>query len=259
MQLKERTALVTGASSGLGTHFARKLAARGANLVITARRQDRLEALATEIRTAHGVEVTVITLDLAEPSGAEALFNQTEGAGLPIDILINNAGFGTRKPFAETPWPRSQSQLQLNVTALTELTYRFVRAMTARQRGWILNVASLGAYLAIPGYASYAAGKAYVRNFTEALAFETAGTGVTVTCLCPGATATEFTAVAGHDLASWQELAMMSAERCAEIGLKALFRGRRNMIAGVSNTLIAFLLRLAPRRMATWIASHVMA
>ncbi|MHB8875251.1 MAG: SDR family NAD(P)-dependent oxidoreductase, partial [Myxococcaceae bacterium] len=158
MNLKGRTALVTGASSGIGEHLARQLAARGANLVITARRADRLEKLAAELRAAHPVTVEVIALDLSEPSAPSRLFEATEGAGRPIDVLANNAGFGTQADFLAIPWEKSRGELSVNVVALTELTFRYAQAMKARGVGWVLNVASIGAYLPIPTFATYAAG-----------------------------------------------------------------------------------------------------
>lgn len=256
--LAGRTALVTGASSGIGERFARRLAERGARLVITARRTERLEKLAEELRAAHGVEVTVIALDLGTVDAAQKLFEQTEGAGIAIDVLINNAGFGTQEYFVEIPWEKTREQIQLNITSLTELTWRFSRAMLARKRGWILNVASIGAYMPVPCYATYAAGKAYVRNFTEALAYELRGTPLRVCALCPGATSTEFMQVAGHEMPALYRLAFMSADRCARIGLSALFGWRRNVVSGVMNKLTVFWLRFVPRRLIVAFAALVM-
>jgi short-subunit dehydrogenase len=196
--LTGKTALVTGASSGIGEAIARQLAARGADVILVARRRDKLEALAGAIRAGHRVRADVVAMDLGEAGSAERLFEATEGAGRAVDVLVNNAGFGVHDRFADIAWERTASQLQLNIVSLTELTHRFVRAMLERRRGWILNVASVGAYMPVPSYATYAAGKAYVRNFTEALAFELRGTPVHVCCLNPGATATELMDVAGH-------------------------------------------------------------
>ncbi|MBK9035963.1 MAG: SDR family NAD(P)-dependent oxidoreductase [Myxococcales bacterium] len=164
--LRGKTALVTGASSGIGAALARQLAARGANLIVVARREAELEALAAAIKAAHQVEVTVIALDLATPTAAAALFARTEDAGHPVDVLVNNAGFGEHQYFVEQAWGRVAQQLQLNIVTLTELSHRFGQAMAARGRGHILNVASIGAYTPAPTYATYSAGKAYVRDFT---------------------------------------------------------------------------------------------
>jgi short-subunit dehydrogenase len=245
--LSGMTALVTGASSGIGEAMARQLAERGADVIVTARRADRLDALAARLRDAYGVRVDVVALDLGAPGGAEQLFARTEGEGRGVDVLVNNAGFGVHDRFADIPWERTASQLQLNIVALTELTHRFVRKMLDRQHGFILNVASVGAYMPVPSYATYAAGKAYVRNFSEALAFELRGTAVHVCCLNPGATATEFMEAAGHELPRGASVAMMSSERCARIGLRALFAGRRNVVAGWSNVFTTIFFRFLPR------------
>jgi len=257
-ELAGRTALVTGASSGIGLAFARLLAARGADLVVTARREAELDKLAAELRQAHGRKVTVLPLDLAQPDAAARLFEATEGAGTTVDVLINNAGFGTHKDFAATPWDTLGRQIQLNVVTLTELSHRFARAMVARRRGHMLNISSVGAYLPVPGYATYAAGKAYVRNFSEALAAELAPHGVRVTCLCPGATETEFQKVANQHVPAWQKPAFMSAERCAKIGLAALLGWRRNVVSGWSNKIGMWLLRFLPRRLLVWLGGVAM-
>ena len=257
--LRGKTSLVTGASSGIGAAFARQLAARGADLVIVARRQAELDALAGELRAAHRVTVEVIALDLGRPDAAAALFDRTEGAGRTIDVVINNAGLGEHQYFIEQDWTRVAQQLQLNVVTLTELTHRFARAMAARGRGHLLNVASIGAYTPSPTYATYSAGKAYVRDFTEAVAYELAPRGVRLCSLCPGLTITEFHQVAGQTLPGWMKrFAAMSADRCAGIGLRALFGWRRNVVTGVSNKVGMWLMRFMPRRMMVWVAARSM-
>jgi short-subunit dehydrogenase len=256
--LKGQRALVTGASSGLGVAFARELAGKGANLVLTARRKDRLDALAEELRSKQGIEVDVIASDLGRPESAKALFDATEGAGKPIDVLINNAGFGIKQRFFTREWERTLEEMQLNMVSLTETSLRFGTAMASRKRGAILNVASIGAYLPTPNMATYSAGKSYVRNFTESLAGELGGSGVRVCCLCPGGTETEFSSVAGIDLPWWKRIAFMSAERCAHIGLSALYRGRRNIVSGWSNAISMFFTRFVPRPLLGWIAERVL-
>ncbi|MBK9037068.1 MAG: SDR family NAD(P)-dependent oxidoreductase [Myxococcales bacterium] len=257
--LRGKTALVTGASSGIGAALARQLAARGANLIVVARREAELEALAAAVKAAHQVEVTVIALDLATPTAAAALFARTEDAGHPVDVLVNNAGFGEHQYFVEQAWGRVAQQLQLNIVTLTELSHRFGQAMAARGRGHILNVASIGAYTPAPTYATYSAGKAYVRDFTEAIAHELAPRGVRVCCLCPGGTVTEFHLVAGQTVPGWMRaFAFMSADRCAAIGLRALLGWRRNVVAGVPNKIGMWTLRFVPRRMIVWIAARSM-
>jgi short-subunit dehydrogenase len=257
--LEGHTALVTGASSGLGAAFARNLAARGARLVLTARREAQLQALAAELEAAHRVTVTVLPLDLSEPGSAEALFARTEGAGIPVDILVNNAGGGIYAYFADIPWERTARQIQLNVTSLVELTWLFVGAMRARGRpGWILNVSSVGAYTPSPAYATYSAGKAFVRDFSEAVAYELRETPIRVCSLCPGLTRTEFHQASGQHVGGALALTYMSAESVAEVGLRALFGGRSNVVAGWSNWLGTQLMRLAPRWFLVWSAAVAM-
>ena len=256
--LKGQTALVTGASSGLGVAFARLLAERGADLVVTARREANLVALAAELEGAHGVRVTPIALDLSEPGSPERLFAATEGAGIAVDILVNNAGGGIHRDFVDIPWDRTARQIQLNVTSLVELTWRFVRAMQARGRGHVLNVSSVGAYSPTPTYATYSAGKAFVRDFSEAVAYELRGTPIRVCSLCPGLTRTEFHQASGHEVSAPVAATSMSAEAVAAIGLRALFAGRRNVVAGWLNTLGMASLRLLPRPMIAWTAAVAM-
>ncbi len=258
MKLSGKRALITGASSGIGLEFARQIAAMGADIVICARRKSRLEEIAEEVRAAHGHEASTIAADLSDPASPERLYEATEGAGQPIDLLINNAGFGTSDLFVDIPWETTQQQLQLNINALTELTWRFANAMSKRGHGYILNVASVGAYQPVPHFATYAASKAYVRNFTEALAYEMAPTGVKVCCLSPGPTSSEFADVAGHEVAAWQKPFFMSAERCAQIGLSALLRGRRNIVSGWGNSLQCFMTRFLPRRANVRVAAMAM-
>lgn len=258
IDLRGRTALVTGASSGLGEAFARRLAAAGANLIVTARRGERLTALAEELRARHAIEVTVIALDLAAPAAPAELFAATESAGLAVDVLVNNAGSGIHQNFVDIPWEQTARQLQLNVVAVTELTHRFARAMLARGRGHILNIASVGAYTPSPTYATYAAGKAYVRDFSEAIAHELRDTPVRVCSFCPGGTFTEFHAAAGHTLTPFFRATFMTAERCAAIGLDALFAGRRNVIPGLANELMMFAMRFVPRRLIVWSTARTM-
>lgn len=256
--LKGRRALVTGASSGLGVEFARQLAERGADVVITARRVENLEALATELREKHRVTVTVIGLDLSAPGSAERLVAQTEGAGLPCDVLINNAGGGLHRDLADMTLEQVQRQLQLNVVTLTELTWHFARAMKERGMGFILNVSSIGAYTPTPTMATYSAGKAYVRDFTEAVAYELADAGVRVCSLCPGGTVTEFHKAAQAEMPSAFTSTFESAKDCVRTGLDALFSGRRNVISGWMNNVGMFLLRAMPRRAIVWSAATTM-
>lgn len=252
-RLEGRRALVTGASSGIGAEIARELAREGANLVIVARRTDRLEALATELRASAGVEVLVQTSDLSDPGAPEALLAATEGAGIEIDVLINNAGFGAYLPFTDTSWERYAGMIQVNMTSLTHLCWLFIPKMKERKRGWVMNVASVGAYLPCPTFAVYAASKAYVRNMTEAIDFELKGSGVNAICVNPGGTSTEFLDHANQKLKPGASLAMMSAQRCAAIGVRKMLAGRRNVVTGYMNSFAMFLMRFVPRAMYAWI------
>lgn len=258
-RLEGQRALVTGASSGIGAEIARELAREGAHLVLVARRKERLEALASELRAAHGVEVAVEAADLADPAAPAALFAATEGAGLAIDVLVNNAGFGSYLQFDQIEWERYAALIQVNMSSLTHLCHLFVPVMKGRRRGRIMNVASLGAYLPCPTFAVYAASKAYVRNMTEALDFELKGSGVRAICVSPGGTQTEFLEHAQQKLKPGASLFMMSPQRCAQIAVKKMLAGRRNVVAGFMNTLTAVLLRFVPRGLYAWLGYVSMA
>jgi len=258
MHVEGRWALVTGASSGLGVEFAELLAQRKMNVVITARREDRLEAIASKLRKQYQVNVLVLPGDLRSPEMCTRLFDATERQNIEIDVLINNAGFGTQGSFINTEWNHVDSQLQLNMVSLTHLTWLWSKQMVKRGRGRIMNVASINAYMAIPNYATYAAGKAYVRNFTLAVAEELRGSGVHITSLCPGPTATEFIDVAGHTLAPWQRKFLMDPRQCARIGINALFSTSTNTVVGWSNKAMITSLRLLPAQIITRLAERVM-
>jgi short-subunit dehydrogenase len=252
-KLQGRRALITGASSGLGAEFARILAARGCSLILVARRQQRLEALAAELRSEQ-CTVEVMAFDLSRPESAAELFQAATRDGRPVDILINNAGFGQFTWFSEAPWRRHAEMLQLNVVTLAELTHLFLRALRPepQRRGYVLNVASIAAYAPVPFYANYAASKAYVRSFSEALRTELRGTNVSVTCLSPGATRTEFQTVANQPVGKLMGVTFMSARSAATAGIRAMLRGKSNVLPGVINRLTGFFTELIPR---TWAAA----
>jgi len=251
--LSDHRALVTGASSGIGAEIARILAQWGCQLTITARRGDRLDQLAESLRTDHGAEVRTVVCDLSAPDGAATLYHDVERAGETIDILVNNAGFGRFEHFATSEWDVQARMIQLNITSLVELTHRFLPAMRARdRRGYILNVSSIGAYQPVPYMACYAATKSFVRDFTEALAYELAGSNVSATSVCPGGTRTEFAEVAGQKLGVIANASMMSAHQVAEISLHAMLGRKRNLVTGVINKVSCFFMRFLPRRTAAW-------
>lgn len=249
-------AIVTGASSGLGDAFARQLAERGMNLVLVARRRDRLEALAEELRKGRGVQVEVFAVDLGQPGAAVRLHEAV--AGRPVALLVNNAGYGLKGRFTEIDWARHEAMVRVDILALTELTWLFARDMVARGSGRILQVASIGAYQPTPWFSAYGAAKAYVLHFSEGLAYELAGTGVTVTTLSPGATATEFMEVAGTETKGLFAKMLMSPSAVAAIGLQAAFHGRRTVVAGWMNALNAWMARRIPRRLATWLSAKML-
>lgn len=239
-----RWALVTGASSGLGEAFARELARRGMHLTLTARREERLRALADELAAAHAVRVEVIPLDLAEPGAATRLWERAT-AEHPVHLLINNAGFGARGRFDVLPRERQAAMVQLNCTALLELAHHAVGPMRERGEGGIVNVASLAAFLPIPHLATYAASKAFVLSLSRALWSEHRDAGVRVLALCPGRTPTEFQKVAGTGSAEGA-FGLRSPERVVGDGLRALERGRSYVVPGSSNYLASWLVRLTP-------------
>lgn len=244
---KRPLALVTGASAGIGTELARLLAADH-DLVLTARRADPLRALAEELNRARGATCHVFPADLADPAAPQRLFEQIAAAGLAVDVLVNNAGFGDLGPFAKADPARLLSMIRVNVAALTELTALFLPAMLARGRGRILNVGSIAGFQPGPLMAVYYATKAYVNSFSEALHSELRGTGVTVTVLCPGPVATEFAAVAGmQQTRVFSAGQAMGARPVAEAGVRAMRAGRRLVLPGWRNKLLVFLERFAPR------------
>jgi hypothetical protein len=244
-----RWALITGASSGLGLEFADLLAAQRVNLVLAARRQELMEKLAADLRRRHGIEVVVEPIDLATAGAAARLKGSLDERSLRIDVLVNNAGYGLHGEFLDTPLERTTDMIQLNITALTELSYVFGRDMAARGSGQILLIASLLAFQPVPSFAAYAATKSYVLAFGEALHDELRARGVTVTSLCPGHTETGFDAAAGAPVSLMLRLLTMKPRPVAESGLKALSGRKASVIAGFMNNVIAFSNRLTPRSM----------
>lgn len=247
-------ALVTGASSGIGAELAVELARTGHDLILTGRDAGRLAEVAARVRAA-GAGVETKSLDLEDGSSVEALV-ATVGAR-PLAVLVNNAGFGVSGPFAEALPDRLGAMLALNVVALTLLTRAFLPAMIGRGSGRILNVASTASFQPCPGMAGYGATKAYVLSLSEALAEEVAGTGVTVTALCPGATDTRFAERATMGASKLFKRASTSPE-VARTAVKALLGGRRVRIAGWRNAVMAFSVRLAPRALAAKISASML-
>lgn len=246
------TALVTGASGGIGRELATLLARDGHPLVLVARDRAALDRVAAEFRSGFGIEAVPIAADLAAPGAAAALVADLEGRGLTIDILINNAGLGDAGPFAESDPTRGAAMIGVNVAAVTDLSRRLLPGMIARGQGRILNVASTAAFQPGPYMAVYYATKAYVLSFSEAIAEELRGTGVTVTALCPGPTATGFQERAAMgDNPLFRRGLVMDADRVAAAGYAGMLAGKRIVIPGRRNWLGAQTVRFAPRRAVT--------
>jgi uncharacterized protein len=248
-------ALVTGASSGIGRELARELARDGHDLVLSARRAAPMQALAAEFER-QGANATVVAADLSRPGAAAELAGAVEARGLHVEVLINNAGLGALGRFDRADPVRIGQMLNVNIVALTELTRLLLPGMVARGRGRIMLVASTAGFLPGPGMAVYFATKAYVLSFGEAIAQELRGSGVTVTTLCPGATATDFFAVAGSEHGVVR--AMMSAAAVARIGYRGLKAGRRVVVAGLHNRVLAIGSRLAPHAVTLPVVSALM-
>ncbi len=247
------TALITGASGGIGESLARQIAAHHIDVILMARTRLKLETLAHELHTAHGIQATVIAQDLTAPDAAERIEAQVLAQGLTVDFLINNAGFASYGEFHTLPREHELNLIQVNITALTNLTHRFLPGMVKRRRGRVLNVASTAAFLPGPLMAVYYASKAYVLSFSEALNEELRGTGVHVTALCPGPVQTGF-----QDRAKMQDsrliagknpllAPMMDADTVAREGLQAMFAGQAVRVVGPMNTIQTLLPRLLPR------------
>jgi short-subunit dehydrogenase len=249
-------ALVTGASAGIGEALAAELAAAGVNLVLTARRKDRLEALAAKLAAEFKIETRIILADLDQSDAPENIFAGTEGSGLQIDVLVNNAGFGYYCEFAKGEPARQAAMVQVNCTAVVLLTNLFLPRMTARGRGDILIVASTAAYQPVAYLATYAATKVFDRYLAEALAEEVKGQGIRVSALCPGPTESEFGAVAGVKLD--QLRGSQKASIVARRGLEGLVRGKHWVIPYLLGQVGVFAQRLFPRRMVTGGVAKVM-
>jgi uncharacterized protein len=248
------TALITGASGGIGLELARLFAQEKHNLVLVARSENKLQELAAELRDKYGIEVHLFVKDLAVLSSAEEIYQALQQQGITIDFLVNNAGVGDYGFFAEADWKHSQQMIDLNITALTYLTKLFVKGMQERGRGRILNVASTAAFQPGPLMAVYFATKAYVLSFSEAIANELKGTGVTVTALCPGATESGFQKAAALEESKMVKgRKMPSSAEVAAYGYRHLMKGSTVVIHGLMNRLLAFSIRFSPRNIVTGI------
>lgn len=256
--MRKKWALITGASSGLGVDFAHELAAEGHNLVLVARRADRMHTLATELEATHPIRTKVLAMDLSAPKASAELKRQLDAEKIEIDVLINNAGFGVFGEFHEASLQKTSNMLQLNITSLTELTHLFAADMVQRGRGKIMLVASVVAYQASPNYAAYGASKAYVLSLGEALHEELKPHGITVTVLSPGATATEFFDISGQPSSAMKRSFMMPSRPVVKTGLAAMQRGRASVVSGWKNKLMTLCTRLVPRILQRKIAHRIL-
>ncbi len=249
-----RTALITGASHGIGAEFAWLFAAEGFNLVLVARGETELKVLARELKKAHGVSVTVMPRDLSEAQSVASITKELARRKMRVEVLVNNAGIGAYGLFGKTDWKRERDLLQVNITELTELTKALLPGMLKRKKGRILNVASMAAFQPGPLMAVYYASKAYVLSFSLALSEETRGTGVTVTCLCPGPTRTKFHLGAKMGKSRLFRGLLLDAATVARVGYRACMKGRPLVISGKRNRVMAFATRFSPRMLAARLA-----
>jgi len=248
-----KTALITGASRGIGYELSRLFAEDGYSLILVARDRGRLEGAADEFKKKYGVSVKILVKDLSSPRTPQEIYEELKKESVQVDVLVNNAGFGMFGRFVNSDPEGIRGLLEVNIVALTLLTRLFLKDMISRRRGRIMNVSSLGAYQAGPFMATYYASKAYVLSFTESLGNELKGTGVTATAFCPGRTLTEFDKTAGVKKLRLLDDCMMNADEVAKIGYKALMKGKRVELAGWRNKWIVFVAKFMPRRLVNFV------
>jgi short-subunit dehydrogenase len=257
---KDSYALVTGASSGMGYEYAKLFAKDGKNLVVVARSGDKLEGLKKDLEKAHGIKVKVLVKDLSDPKAPQDIFSELEKEGINIDVLVNNAGFPVHGRFSETDWQEEAKMVQVNVVALTQLTKLFLPKMLRNKSGKILNISSSAGFVPSPWYSVYGGTKHYVLGFSNAIANELKGTGVSVACLCPGNTETLFWTRGGAEdtKAHKQRISQMDAATAARIGYRALAKGKTTEVAGFSANLMYYITRLSPRKLVIRISGFLL-
>lgn len=246
----KQTALITGASSGIGKELSRIHAEKGGNLIVVARREDKLDALKFELEKKYSVSVTTIVKDLSKPNAAKELFDEVQNLNIQVDYLINNAGFGLRGKFHELPWERQQQMINLNMVALTELMYLFLPQMIERNSGKILNTSSTASFMPGPLQAIYFATKSYVTFLSNALAEELSDTNISVTNLMPGATESEFAQTSGMVATGLFEKTV-TARSVAEDGYQGMLKGKLDVISGLtfSQNLMMKAIPFTPKKM----------
>ena len=248
---EDRYALVTGASSGIGYELAKLFAQDGKNIVLVARSKDKLDELKKEIEKKSGTSVKVLTKDLSDSKSPQEIFSELEKEGITVDVLVNNAGFSVYGMFSETDWQKEAEMIQVNITSLTHLTKLFLNKMLESNSGKIMNVASAVGFVPAPLMSVYAATKSYVINFSEALANEVQGTGVSVTCFCPTATRSLFWERANAEGCKARQGRLMDSATAARVGYEALRRGKVTSIASLGYRLMLLSARLTPRGLST--------
>lgn len=257
-QFQGKTALITGASSGIGAEFALQFAKMKCNLVLVARRTDRLDALKDKLTKDFAITVTVIAIDLSKPASAQDLFSATQELNIDVDILVNNAGFGLYGAFDDIEWERELEMMQLNMITLVHLTKLFVTSMKARNFGHIVQIASTTAYQPTPLYSTYGATKSFVLAYGEALNYELRNTNVSCTVVSPGITRTEFFDVSGQEFTLFHKLTIKEASDVVSIGIAKMAKGRSSVVTGWLNTLLTFSVRFSPRRLAAMVGYFMM-
>ena len=250
------TTLITGASSGIGEVFARKLAARGRNVLLVARSEEKLITLCNELGRSNSIRAQYVALDLSKPKSPARLFEEAEQRGLFVDLLINNAGFGSMDEFSKLDLARELNMVDLNIKGLVELTHRFLQPMLEHKQGAIINVASTAAFQPVPFMATYAATKAFVLSFSEALWEENRPYGIKVMALCPGVTDTNFFEAARSQKPPAR--VSQTPEEVVDVALRGLARGKSHIISGWTNFLMTQSERLAPRSLVTRVAGRMM-
>ena len=257
---KDSYALVTGASSGMGYEYAKLFAKDGKKIVVLARSRDKLEGLKKDLEKQHGTKVMVLVKDLSDPKAPQEVFSELEKAGINIDVLVNNAGYDVYGKFQDTDWQREATMIQVNVLALTQLTKLFLKKMLEKKSGKILNISSSAGFGPTPWSSVYGGTKHYVLGFSNAIAHELKGTGVSVTCFCPGNTKTLFFERAGAEECriDKRRIQQMDAATAAKHGYKALAKGKTTASPGMLNSFMVFMIRLMPRSMVCTTASYLM-
>lgn len=256
--MEREVALITGASSGIGRELTKLFAEYGFDLVLVARNEAALNEIASQLTARQPVSVTVVAKDLSLPQAPEEIYDTLKQASIAVDVLVNNAGTQVYGALQDTDTSEQLRLIQVNLVALTHLTMLFGREMVDRGRGRILNVASTGAFSPTPLNAIYCATKAYVLSFSEAIARDLEGTGVTVTCLCPGATETRFAKRAGIENVRLFQAFVMNARDVARAGYRGLMSSKTTVVPGVYNQILVSLVRFTPRRLVTRIGKYLM-